>query len=392
MRQASVRALRPEDYANPHPVYVVWELTLRCDQACRHCGSRAGLSRRSELTTDEALDVVDQLASMRVREVTLIGGESYLRADWLAIARALHDRDVRVSVVTGGRAMTPERARAAQQAGVRSISVSIDGLAATHDALRAVPNGHAGALRALDAIRDAGVLPTVNTQINTQNRNELEGMARMIAARGARAWQLQLTTPMGRAADQSELVLQPWQLLDVIPRLARIAAAYRPRGLDVTIANNLGYFGPHENDLRAGGHFIGCTAGKWSLGIQSDGVIKGCSSLPEGPFGDMSVRTARLADIVARSAALEALRSHGTDELSGFCASCYYASVCRGGCTWVAHTLLGRPGNMPYCYHRAETLRARGVRERVAPVSAAPGTPFDRGEWEVVEEPWRSTK
>jgi MoaA/NifB/PqqE/SkfB family radical SAM enzyme len=42
--------------------YVVWELTLRCDLACDHCGSRAGKARPDELSTDEALDVVRQLA------------------------------------------------------------------------------------------------------------------------------------------------------------------------------------------------------------------------------------------------------------------------------------------------------------------------------------------
>ena len=79
-------------------------------------------------------------------------------------------------------------------------------------------------------------------------------------------------------------------------------------------------------------------------------------------------------------------QDRGTDELWGFCAGCYYASVCRGGCSWTAHTLLGRRGNMPYCYHRAETLAAQGLRERIVPVEAAPGRPFDFGRFEVVVE------
>ena len=58
-----------EDYA---PRYVVWELTLKCDLACRHCGSRAGLPRQAELTLDEAKGVVAQLAEMGAREVTFV--------------------------------------------------------------------------------------------------------------------------------------------------------------------------------------------------------------------------------------------------------------------------------------------------------------------------------
>ena len=56
------------------PVYAVWEVTLKCDLACRHCGSRAGRARPDELSTAEALDLVSQMAALGVREVTLIGG------------------------------------------------------------------------------------------------------------------------------------------------------------------------------------------------------------------------------------------------------------------------------------------------------------------------------
>lgn len=385
---ASARALTPGDLANPHPVYVVWELTLRCDQACRHCGSRAGVARRDELSTSEALALVGEFAGIGVREVTLIGGESYLRADWLQIIAAITRAGMRCSVVTGGRSLTPERATAAAQAGASSVSVSIDGLGPTHDALRAVPGSFDAALRALDAVGAAGAVPTVNTQINQRNRSELEALGALLVDHGVRAWQLQLTTPMGRAADVAELVLQPWQLLDVVPAVARLKEALAPRGLTVMATNNLGYFGPHEGDVRAGGHWIGCTGGKWSLGVQSDGTIKACSSLPEGPFGDRNVRDLPLRDVVAESPSLAAVRDRTSADLWGFCASCYYADVCLGGCVWTAYTLLGKPGNMPWCHHRALELLARGRRERLVPVGIAPGRPFDRGEWELIEEDW----
>jgi MoaA/NifB/PqqE/SkfB family radical SAM enzyme len=77
----SPRTLRPTDLAEPRPVYVVWEITLRCDHACAHCGSRAGPVREDELTTAELLEVADSLIQMGTREVTLIGGEAYLRSD-----------------------------------------------------------------------------------------------------------------------------------------------------------------------------------------------------------------------------------------------------------------------------------------------------------------------
>src|ERR1700722_15026038 len=81
------RGLALEDATRPidrtwRPSYVVWELTLACDLACHHCGSRAGRARPDELTTDECLELADQIAALGANEVTLIGGEAYLRDDW----------------------------------------------------------------------------------------------------------------------------------------------------------------------------------------------------------------------------------------------------------------------------------------------------------------------
>jgi len=81
-------------------------------------------------------------------------------------------------------------------------------------------------------------------------------------------------------------------------------------------------------------------------------------------------------------------RDRGTEELWGHCKTCYYADVCKAGCSWTAHTTLGRRGNTPFCYHRVVQLRKKGIRERLVPVEKAPGQPYDFGRFELVEEPW----
>src|SRR6476659_5644738 len=101
-----------------HPAYVVWELTLACDHACTHCGSRAGRARDGELSTAEALDVVAQLAAMRAREVVLIGGEAYLHPGFLDVVRALTAAGVRAGMTTGGLGITAELARDLAAAGL----------------------------------------------------------------------------------------------------------------------------------------------------------------------------------------------------------------------------------------------------------------------------------
>ena len=102
------------------PIYAVWEITRRCDLACHHCGTRAGHARSDELDTAECLDLVAQMAELGIKEVTLIGGEAYLRPDWLSIVAAIRAHGMDCTMTTGGRGITRERAEQAAAAGLQS--------------------------------------------------------------------------------------------------------------------------------------------------------------------------------------------------------------------------------------------------------------------------------
>ena len=137
---ADSRRLRdPKPGELPIPRLAVWELTLACDQKCIHCGSRAGLARTGELTTEECLELVRQLRELGVGEVTLIGGEAYLRNDFILVIRAIREAGMSCTMTTGGRTLNPARIEAMVAAGISSVGVSIDGLRDAHDRLRGVP-------------------------------------------------------------------------------------------------------------------------------------------------------------------------------------------------------------------------------------------------------------
>jgi radical SAM protein with 4Fe4S-binding SPASM domain len=371
------------------PILAVWEITLACDLACRHCGSRAGRAREDELTTDECLDLVDQLADLGVLEVTLIGGEAYLRDDWTHIVRRIVDRGMSPLLTTGGRGMTAERAREAAAAGLDSASVSIDGMQATHDRLRAVDGSHAAALAAMDNLRAAGVGVSANTQINRYSMPELPDVLETIIERGAHSWQIQLTVAMGRAADEPDMLLQPYDLLELFPMLDRLADRCKEEDVLLWPGNNVGFFGPYETKLRGTtprGHMVSCGAGKWGVGIEADGTIKGCPSMATENWAGGNVRENPLVDIWERSERMRYNRGRKTEELWGYCGECYYADVCKGGCTWTGEALFGKPGNNPMCHHRALEFERIGKRERLVQVEAAPGVPFDQGRFEVIVE------
>lgn len=386
--------LRRQDLSSTHhPAYVVWELTLACDQPCTHCGSRAGTPRPGELGTQKALEVVAELAALGTREVVLIGGEAYLHPGFLEIVSALKHAGIRPSLTTGGRSIDRSLAFRMAGAGLFQASVSVDGLEATHDLMRASPGSFASATAAMGFLREAGIKVAANTNLNRLNQADLEPLYEHLRALGITAWQLQITAPLGRAADRPAMLLQPWDLIDLVPRiLALKARAFRDDRITLMPGNNLGYFHPDEPALRsAPGRdddvWKGCHAGRFVMGIEANGAVKGCPSLQASYIGGTLAETP-LATLWNESPELAFTRHRTVEDLWGFCRTCPFAQQCLAGCTFTAHAVLGRPGNNPYCYFRAKSLAKQGRRERLALREAAPGRPFDHGRFELVEEPF----
>ncbi|MEM8780288.1 MAG: nif11-class peptide radical SAM maturase 3 [Cyanobacteria bacterium P01_G01_bin.49] len=377
--------------------YAVWEITLKCNLACQHCGSRAGHNRTEELSTQEALNLVQQMAEVGIKEVTLIGGEAFLRPDWLEIAQAVTQAGMICGMTTGGYGITLETAHRMKEAGIKVVSVSVDGLEETHDYQRGKKGSWQWAFKTMSHLKEAGIPFGCNTQINRLSAPEFPLIYERLRDAGIFAWQIQLTVPMGRAADNNHILLQPYELLDVYPMIARVAQQAKQEGVRVQAGNNIGYYGPYERLLRGGdawSFWQGCTAGLSALGIEADGAIKGCPSLPTSAYTGGNIRDHSLRTIIEETEELRfnlgAGTPQGTDHLWGFCKTCEFAELCRGGCSWTAHVFFDRRGNNPYCHHRALTQQKREIRERVVLKQQAEGTPFDNGVFELIEESFNS--
>jgi len=308
---------------------------------------------------------------------------------------------------TGGRGVTPDLARRLKAAGLGAIGVSVDGTPELHDKLRGIKGSQASAISALESAREAGLVTTSNSQVNRLNFRALRDTRDQLKATGIRVWRLQLTVPMGRAADRPDWILEPYQILEVLDTLAELqleeAEEARAQGLppsrmlDIRLGNNLGYFGPHEELLRSmpgqvSSHWVACRAGRWTMSIESDGTVKPCPSLPTAPYTAGNVRDIQIEDLwgadTGGMGAMGFTRDRPVDELWGFCRGCYYAEICMAGCNFTTHSTLGKRGNNPFCYHRAETLKLQGKRERLVQVERAAGKPYDFGRFEIVQEAW----
>jgi radical SAM protein with 4Fe4S-binding SPASM domain len=320
----------------------------------------------------------------------LIGGEVFLKQGWIDIVRAFSSSGVYCAIQTGGFRFPLMQLEMAAKAGLHGVGVSIDGLEHTHDRLRGKPGAYKHALRVIGTAKALGLNASVNTQINVANLDELENLFSVLVANKVGQWQVQLTVPMGNAVDNADLLLQPYQLAGLIPRLAELSQRGDQLGLALIAGNNIGYFGPYEHILRrhgdAMGHWTGCTAGNTALGVESDGTIKGCPSLPTNDFAAGNIKNAPLDHIIGQ--VRENLHQLKTASSQGarLCGSCYYATICRGGCTWTAHSLAGKPGDNPFCHFRVLKLLQYGYRERVVRVLEADKQPFSIGRFEVILE------
>ncbi|PID49182.1 MAG: heme biosynthesis protein [Proteobacteria bacterium] len=378
--------------------YAVWEITLKCNLACSHCGSRAGDARHNELSTAEAFDLVHQMAEVGITEVSLIGGEAFLRADWLDIAREVVQCGMICSMTTGGYGISQTTAERMKETGINQVSVSLDGMQATHDKLRGRADSWHYALQTMRHLHNAGVYFGANSQVNRLSAPEFALMYQTLLEAGAKAWQVQLTVPMGNAVENAAILMQPSELLHFYPLLALLAQRGHREGLIVQPGNNIGYYGPYERLLRSMGRqaqewmfWRGCSAGLATIGIEADGTIKACPSLPTAVYSGGNIRQNTLIHILTERDALTFNLTAGTpqatDHLWGFCKTCDYAELCRAGCSWTAHVFFDKRGNNPYCHHRALVNAANGQREYLSLKRAADGVPFDNGEFAMAYLP-----
>ncbi len=329
------------------------ELTTACPCRCTTCGSRAGLARPAELSTEEWLSVVRTLRTLGCTRVCLMGGEPFLRPGWRRIAEASRNCGMDVDLITCGIGLSDTTVAALCEVAVTGVTVSVDGTAEAHDRQRRVRGGYAETLDAIRRLDQAGLRVGVTTQINALSLPTLSALASELQAAGALAWQLQLTLPQGRASGQRELVLGAERMPE-LHRMLRVL--HRRRGLRPFITDNIGYCTPDDAELRSTPGlpprtWIGCTAGLRTIGIRSDGSVKGCLALPDRLI-EGNVRTEPLERLWLDPGRFAYSRAFDPRSLGGRCAQCRYGLFCRGGCTAASLAFHATTGISSHCLRR----------------------------------------
>ena len=170
------------------------------------------------------LKAVEPLAQRYPRNTVIVaitGGEPLLRPDLAECGKALREKGLRWGIVTNG--MLYDEAMHAKliAAGLSSITVSLDGLEATHNWLRNHPESFQRALRALRLIaRTPGLSYDVVTCVHQRNLPELPQLKELLIENGIKNWRLFTISPIGRAAHNDELQLSRAQVEEVMRFIA----------------------------------------------------------------------------------------------------------------------------------------------------------------------------
>lgn len=330
-----------------HPKVAGWELTLACNMNCIHCGSSAGTKRPDEMSIEEGISLIDQLIDLGVEVITLSGGEPMIHPGWHIYGKRLSDAGVQTHMITNGLILESNVDKIVES-GIKRMGVSIDGTEKTHNFIRNHPNSFQMLMKGIKAAQDSGIVLGAITHVSQANIDDLEEMYKILKDTGLTFWQIQLTFNMGRMKKHDDFAMDPMDM----PRVAKFIYEKQQLddGLDVVPGDNMGYYGclPIRDKK-----WKGCFAGRHLIGIDADGAVKGCLSLPR-EFVEGNIREEPLRKIWEDVNRFKYNRYFSPEMLKGHCEGCSKGDPCRAGCVITAYSATGERFDNPYCLYRVE--------------------------------------
>lgn len=340
------------------PITCVWEVTMGCNMRCGHCGSSCKEALPDELSTEEALQLCEELADLGIKWVTLSGGEPLTRKDILIIIRRLKEKGVAVNMITNGWLLNEETVLRLKESGISTVAVSIDGTGEIHDRIR-VKGAFAHAKEAFAMLKKAGIRTGAITTITKQNIQILDELKEELIRIGVDSWQVQIGLPMGNLKERPDWVLEPCGIQEIIDFCYATAKEGR---IKIFTTDCIGYYTKKELEIKRLSYgtdrvspWDGCNAGIRGLGVLHNGDVLGCTSVRDRQYVEGNIRQRSLRDIWEDENSFSWRRKMTKEKLLGACGTCIYGSRCLGGCPNSRLTMNGKmDSENQYCaYHLA---------------------------------------
>lgn len=326
------------------PLFLVWNITRACNLRCQHCYENATPKPEpGELTLEQKLRVVDDLADEGVPFLAIAGGEPLVCPDLWAVLHRASERGIHLTVATNGTMLTPRNMERLMRAGVKYVEVSIDSLdPKEHDEFR----GHPGAWKkSIEGIKNsvaAGMRTGLAMCFTRKTVDRADEAVQMAIDLGCQTFSHFNFIPVGRGREVMDYDLTPAQrekLLQVLfrrlqegkinvistaPQFARTCVMHGTA--ESLYATGHAGSGQGTKTMVLSRYVGGCGAGRCYCSIQPNGDVTPCVYIPGVTIGNL--KTQRFGEIwdCDLFATLSSREGQG-----GHCGVCGYQAYC-GGC------------------------------------------------------------
>ncbi len=349
------------------PVIVFWETTQACELKCLHCRASSIWERNpEELSTEEGKKLLEDISGFEKKPVIVFtGGNPMIREDiydLISYAKSLGLTPALAPTVS--QRLNEDSFKTLKQAGVKYISISLDGAKPeTHELIRGEKGHYEKTLKALKDAVSYGFEVQANTTVMSLNRREIGGIFRILKDLGVKTWEVFFIVAVGRAYANLEMSPTDYEAVcnflydasfyDMIIRTVEcpfIRRVYleRENGLNRSKDDNLylelktslyGYKVSQSSTLSK----YGTLDGDGVIFVSYNGLIYP-SGLLNVPIGN--VRNDNIVKIYQENELLNKFRKR---ELNGYCGSCNFKYNCGGSRSRAYYYYKDPLGSDPAC-------------------------------------------
>jgi len=329
------------------------EITARCNLRCRYCYFFDNPSvQYRDLPTDEWLAFFEELGSCGVMEVTLAGGEPFIRKDLAQLVDRIVANRMRFSILSNGSLITDQiAAHLARTGRCSAVQVSVDGSCAeVHDSCRGT-GSFQRAVHGIRILQTHGVPVTARVTIHRFNVHDLHGTAVFLLEElGLPSFSTNAAGYLGSCRTNAAWLMlgtEERQLaMEILLALhrrypGRITASAGP----MAEARLWGRMERARLERAAGspgeGALTACGCPFTRLTVRADGTYVPCTMLAHMRLG--TINRDPLIKVWQTSEDLNRLRGRRSFSLKefDFCAGCSYLPYCTGNCPALAYAMTG---------------------------------------------------
>lgn len=330
---------------------IVWEVTAKCNMNCIHCGSDCNCDvKGEELSTAECIEVLEDIRDVGgANLIVFSGGEPMLREDLGTLTNMCSLFDIKTAVISNAFMVNENTIKKIKAMNLLAYGISIDAADPyLHDYIRGVNHAFDHVEKAIKLLQENNIVPTIVTTVHKLNYTQLPKIRDFLIKNNVKLWQIQYGDNIGRMPKDCQLAEA--QYFEVARFILETRQKYPKEFLKVSGADVFGYMSKMAMDLQK--HWCGCMAGIAFAGISADGSVRGCLSMQADKYIEGNVRERSFKEIWQDKNSFSYNRRFDCSMLTGYCRTCQYAAVCKGGCMRAASIHGGRDN--PYCLYKIE--------------------------------------